>query len=316
MDAARAIVSSGIACMGHVGLTPQSVSAIGGFRPQAQRSESALHTVQAAQVRPRVRCTVLGAHVCSDAGNALVMLSRTKHSNTTPKHGVPPAQQAVSVVCAGSGICGLFCADPRVRAGAGGCSAHGGGTHPHDRHWGRAALLRPGVGLPRPTRHDVAPTPRPGAHRGCALLTRPTMRLSARNAAPACPHSRTLNALPCMHSEALCAVGCVCGARCGGSCGSDQRRVTCPYERAQVTPKFCKQYAHVGVHINHGLEAFRHEVEAGAYPDAATSPYKMGAEELEMFCELLESAGLEDSAEAALKPVQSAAEAVPAASAQ
>lgn len=36
--------------MGHVGLTPQSVSAIGGFRPQAQHAKSALQLVQAAQV--------------------------------------------------------------------------------------------------------------------------------------------------------------------------------------------------------------------------------------------------------------------------
>lgn len=60
----------------------------------------------------------------------------------------------------------------------------------------------------------------------------------------------------------------------------------------------------MGTHINHGLTAFRSDVEAGRYPDAATSPYKMGAAELSSFCELLESAGLEDSAEAALMPVQ------------
>lgn len=36
VEAARAIVEAGVAVMGHVGLTPQSVSAIGGFRPQAQ----------------------------------------------------------------------------------------------------------------------------------------------------------------------------------------------------------------------------------------------------------------------------------------
>jgi hypothetical protein len=36
--------------MGHVGLTPQSVSAIGGFRPQAQHAKSALQFVQAARV--------------------------------------------------------------------------------------------------------------------------------------------------------------------------------------------------------------------------------------------------------------------------
>ena len=51
MDAARAVVSAGVAVMGHVGLTPQSVSAIGGFRPQAQQAESALQLIRSAQVR-------------------------------------------------------------------------------------------------------------------------------------------------------------------------------------------------------------------------------------------------------------------------
>lgn len=34
--AARAIVQSGIAVMGHIGLVPQSISVLGGFRPQGQ----------------------------------------------------------------------------------------------------------------------------------------------------------------------------------------------------------------------------------------------------------------------------------------
>jgi ketopantoate hydroxymethyltransferase len=56
VDAAQSIVAAGIACMGHVGLTPQSVSAIGGFRPQAQQAATALQLVRAAQVR----CTQCG----------------------------------------------------------------------------------------------------------------------------------------------------------------------------------------------------------------------------------------------------------------
>ena len=45
MEAARAIVEAGVAVMGHVGLTPQSISVLGGFRPQAQVREqsTALH---------------------------------------------------------------------------------------------------------------------------------------------------------------------------------------------------------------------------------------------------------------------------------
>ncbi|MCO5607950.1 hypothetical protein L7F22_062152 [Adiantum nelumboides] len=40
--AAKAIVEAGIAVMGHVGLTPQAISALGGFRPQGQTSSGAM----------------------------------------------------------------------------------------------------------------------------------------------------------------------------------------------------------------------------------------------------------------------------------
>lgn len=36
--------------MGHIGLTPQSVSALGGFRPQAKNADAALKLVEVAQV--------------------------------------------------------------------------------------------------------------------------------------------------------------------------------------------------------------------------------------------------------------------------
>lgn len=42
VSAAKAIVDAGIAVMGHVGLTPQSISALGGFRAQGKTIESAL----------------------------------------------------------------------------------------------------------------------------------------------------------------------------------------------------------------------------------------------------------------------------------
>ena len=40
--AAKAIVEAGIAVMGHVGLTPQAISVLGGFRPQGKNIASAV----------------------------------------------------------------------------------------------------------------------------------------------------------------------------------------------------------------------------------------------------------------------------------
>lgn len=42
ITAAKAIVEAGIAVMGHVGLTPQAISVLGGFRPQGRNVDSAV----------------------------------------------------------------------------------------------------------------------------------------------------------------------------------------------------------------------------------------------------------------------------------
>ncbi|KAI5057627.1 hypothetical protein GOP47_0027642 [Adiantum capillus-veneris] len=47
--AAKAIVEAGIAVMGHVGLTPQAISALGGFRPQGQTSSGAMTVLEHAR---------------------------------------------------------------------------------------------------------------------------------------------------------------------------------------------------------------------------------------------------------------------------
>lgn len=59
VEAARAIVEAGVAVMGHVGLTPQSVSVIGGFRPQAQVAEEALRVLDQAQALQAAGCFAL-----------------------------------------------------------------------------------------------------------------------------------------------------------------------------------------------------------------------------------------------------------------
>ncbi len=46
--AARALVDAGVAVMGHVGLTPQSISVLGGFRPQGRSHDEAADIVERA----------------------------------------------------------------------------------------------------------------------------------------------------------------------------------------------------------------------------------------------------------------------------
>ena len=47
-----------------------------------------------------------------------------------------------------------------------------------------------------------------------------------------------------------------------------------------MTPKFCKQYAEVGLAINEALQQYKEDVESGSFPGPDFSPYKMSAEEL------------------------------------
>ena len=49
--AAAAVVGAGVATMGHVGLMPQSISVLGGFRPQGQTAAEALRVMHQARVR-------------------------------------------------------------------------------------------------------------------------------------------------------------------------------------------------------------------------------------------------------------------------
>jgi len=56
VEAARAVVEAGVGVMGHVGLTPQSISVIGGFRPQAQVADEALSVLQQALALERAGC--------------------------------------------------------------------------------------------------------------------------------------------------------------------------------------------------------------------------------------------------------------------
>ena len=48
-DTVRAIVNAGIPVMGHIGLTPQSISSLGGFKAQGRNAESAFRLIEDAE---------------------------------------------------------------------------------------------------------------------------------------------------------------------------------------------------------------------------------------------------------------------------
>ncbi|MCU0241361.1 MAG: 3-methyl-2-oxobutanoate hydroxymethyltransferase [Vicinamibacteria bacterium] len=55
-DTVRAIVAAGIPVMGHIGLTPQSQNALGGFRVQARSADAALMLLEDAQALQDAGC--------------------------------------------------------------------------------------------------------------------------------------------------------------------------------------------------------------------------------------------------------------------
>ncbi|XP_057498455.1 3-methyl-2-oxobutanoate hydroxymethyltransferase 1, mitochondrial-like [Actinidia eriantha] len=56
ITSAKAIVEAGIAVMGHVGLTPQAISVLGGFRPQGKNVASAVKVVETALALQEAGC--------------------------------------------------------------------------------------------------------------------------------------------------------------------------------------------------------------------------------------------------------------------
>jgi 3-methyl-2-oxobutanoate hydroxymethyltransferase len=56
LDATRAIIQAGIPVMGHLGLIPQSINQLGGFRPQARNAESAVRLLEDALLLQDAGC--------------------------------------------------------------------------------------------------------------------------------------------------------------------------------------------------------------------------------------------------------------------
>ena len=89
------MVESGIAVMGHVGLLPQSISVLGGFRPQGQSAASAIQVIEDAKVHTctadiqvslavLVSSCVISACVCGKLNRLMLShacISRATHSS-------------------------------------------------------------------------------------------------------------------------------------------------------------------------------------------------------------------------------------------
>jgi 3-methyl-2-oxobutanoate hydroxymethyltransferase len=56
LEAIHLIVSAGIPVMGHIGLTPQSVNQLGGYRPQGRNGKEALHLLEDALALEEAGC--------------------------------------------------------------------------------------------------------------------------------------------------------------------------------------------------------------------------------------------------------------------
>ncbi|KNA19503.1 hypothetical protein SOVF_060440 [Spinacia oleracea] len=181
ITAAKAIVEAGIAVIGHVGLTPQAISVLGGFRPQGRNISSAVKVVETALA-------------LQEAGCFAVVLECVP---------APVAAAATSVL----GI-------PTIGIGAGPfCS-------------GQVLVYHDLLGMMQHPHH------------------------------------------------------------------------------AKVTPKFCKQYAHVGDVINKALLEYKDEVTNGSFPGPDHSPYKISSSEVDGFLDELKQMGLDKAASAAAEAIQ------------
>ncbi|KAJ6849081.1 3-methyl-2-oxobutanoate hydroxymethyltransferase [Iris pallida] len=182
ITAAKAIVEAGIAVMGHVGLTPQAISVLGGFRPQGRSVASAVKVVETAMA-------------LQEAGCFAVVLE------CVPAPVAAAATSALRI--------------PTIGIGAG----------PHCS--GQVLVY-----------HDLL-----------GMLQHP--------------------------------------------------------HHAKVTPKFCKQFGHVGDAINKALSEYKQEVETKSFPSAAHTPYRISAADVDGFLTELQKMGLSEAASAAASAAES-----------
>jgi len=73
VERARAIAAAGIPVVGHVGLTPQSVTALGGYRAQGRTAEAALAVIDDALALQEAGCALIVVEAVPSEVTALLM---------------------------------------------------------------------------------------------------------------------------------------------------------------------------------------------------------------------------------------------------
>lgn len=99
----EAIVSAGIPVMGHIGLTPQSVNQLGGFRPQGKEASAAKRLIEDAQMLEQAGCFSI---VLESLPARLAEL--ISHSLTIPTIGIGAGPHCDGQVLVTHDVLGLF----------------------------------------------------------------------------------------------------------------------------------------------------------------------------------------------------------------
>lgn len=183
VKAISAVVEAGVAVVGHVGLTPQSISVLGGFRPAGQSAKEALRVMKEAKALEQAGCCAL----------VLECVPESVATAVTAEINIP-------TIGIGAGV---------------GCS-------------GQVLVYHDLLGMMQHPHH------------------------------------------------------------------------------AKVTPKFCKQYAHVGVVIQEALTQYASDVAGRKFPSKRFSPYRMGPGQSEELLENLKRNGMEKAERALFDDIRKA----------
>ena len=100
VERARAIVRAGIPVMGHVGLTPQTATALGGYKAQGKTAKGAIKLCEDALALQSVGCfAIVFEAVPAAITEAIVERSwRSRRSGSAPARR-PPARCSSSTTC-------------------------------------------------------------------------------------------------------------------------------------------------------------------------------------------------------------------------